>query len=190
MTMLSERVSIFLDGSNLFHKLRSPELDLPNLLLFNYRGLCDWLARSRRVVSYAYYISVVRATPDDPKGQEMRRGQQRLFAHLMSSNQNFVIQRGYLMKGREDGVFHEKGVDVQLAVDLLVGAYENYFDTAVVVSSDTDLIPAIRKAKQLGKTVEYIGFAHQPSFALERAATLSRLLIKDEIEPFVKRGLI
>lgn len=86
---------------------------------------------------------------------------------------------------KSDGVYHEKGVDVKLAVDLLVGAYEDIYDEAIVISSDTDLIPAIDKSRQLGKSVEYIGFAHQPSLALQRYSTLSRLLIKEEFLPFV-----
>lgn len=85
---------------------------------------------------------------------------------------------------KNDGVYHEKGVDVQLAVDLLVGAYENNYDTAIVISSDTDLMPAMEKVKKLGKGVEYIGFAHQPTIALQTVSTLSRLLIKEELEPF------
>ena len=87
-----------------------------------------------------------------------------------------------------DGKYHEKGVDVQLAVDLLVGAYENSYDTAILLSSDTDLIPAIKKVKELGKAVEYIGFAHKPTIALQTHATLSRLLIQEEIEAFVSKS--
>ena len=85
---------------------------------------------------------------------------------------------------KNDGVYHEKGVDVKLAVDLLVGAYDDLYDSAILISSDTDLIPAIQKVKHLGKHVEYIGFAHQPSFGMQRFASLSRLLIKEDIEPF------
>ena len=84
-----------------------------------------------------------------------------------------------------NGKYHEKGVDVQLAVDLLVGAYENTYDTAIILSSDTDLIPAIKKVREIGKSVEYIGFAHHPTIASQTHATLSRLLIKEEIENFV-----
>ena len=86
---------------------------------------------------------------------------------------------------KNDGVYHEKGVDVKIAVDLLVGAYENFYDDAIVLSSDTDLIPAMEKIKKLGKTVEYIGFGHKPSLALQTFATISRLLIKYELEPFI-----
>lgn len=85
---------------------------------------------------------------------------------------------------KSNGVYHEKGVDVNLAVDLLVGAYEKQYDIAILISSDTDLIPAIEKVKILKKEIEYIGFAHKPSLALQKHTTLSRLLIKEEIVPF------
>ena len=48
----------------------------------------------------------------------------------------------------------EKGIDVLLAVDVVRGAYMDEFDTAVVVSADTDLIPALREALRVGKRVE------------------------------------
>jgi len=86
---------------------------------------------------------------------------------------------------KSDGVYHEKGVDVQIAVDLLVGAYEDLYDTAVLISSDTDLIPAMEKVKKLGKEVEYIGFSHKPSLAMQRYATISRLLIKEEVASYI-----
>lgn len=178
--MKESRVAVYIDGSNLFHRLR--ECELKNLTRFNYRGFSDWLARGRTVLSYRYYIGVVRAKEGNVKGQELRREQQRLFAHLTSPTQGFVIKYGWLME--YDGSYHEKGVDVNLAVDLLSGAYDDLYDVAVVMSSDTDLIPAIKKVKFFKKEVEYIGFSHRPSLALQRYATLSRLLITEDVRPF------
>lgn len=175
------KVSIFIDGSNFYFKLKS--LKLENLSRFDYRGFIEWLARGRSIVYAGYFIGVVRAKPDDKKGQKMRRAQVNLFNFLKSKKQNFIINKGYLMEN--DGIYHEKGVDVKIATDLLVGAYENLYDEAIVLSSDTDLIPAMQKIKQLGKKIEYIGFGHQPSLALQTFATLSRLLIKEELEHFV-----
>jgi uncharacterized LabA/DUF88 family protein len=134
-------------------------------------------------------VGVVRAKNGNEKGLRMQREQVRLFNHLQSSSQGFIVKRGHLMKGKDDGVYHEKGVDVKMAVDLLVGAYEDIYDVAILVSSDTDLIPAIQKVKHLGKDVEYIGFAHRPSFGLQKYASISRLLIKDEIENFVLKEI-
>jgi len=181
--MKKERAAIYIDGSNLYFKLRSPEFNFPNLSKFNYAGLARWLARDREIISMRYYVGVVRAKNNDIKGQELRREQQKLFSHL--TNQSFTIKYGFLMKN--NNIYHEKGVDVKMAIDLLVGAYDNLYDTAILISSDTDLIPAIKKVKHLSKKVEYIGFSHCPSIALQKYATLSRLLIKEEIEQFAEK---
>jgi len=175
------KVAVFIDGSNFFFKMRS--LHVQNLSRFNYREFAHWLARERTIVCMGYYVGVVRAKPDDDKGQKMRQAQVNLFNFLRSRDQDFIVHKGYLM--HNDGVYHEKGVDVKIATDLLVGAYENLYDEAIIISSDTDLIPALEKVKQLGKKVEYIGFGHQPSLALQTHATISRLLIKEELEKFI-----
>ena len=181
MNSAKPRVAVFIDGGNFYHKLK--DLKIQNKSQFGYRQLAEWLARDRTLVYAGYYIGVVRAKPDDVKGQALRAGQVGLFNFLRSPKQRFIIRQGYLMSN--DGKYHEKGVDVQLAVDLLVGAYENTYDTTILLSSDTDLVPAIKKVKELGKAVEYIGFAHKPTIALQTHATLSRLLIKEEIKNFI-----
>ena len=71
----------------------------------------------------------------------------------------------------------------------MVLKHQNKYDTAIVVSSDTDLIPGIIRAKELGKKIEYIGFSHRPSFAMQRYANLSRLLSKIELEQFFPKTL-
>jgi len=54
----------------------------------------------------------------------------------------------------------EKGIDVKLATDLIVGAVDDKYDTAIVVSSDTDLVPAVDWVRsRMKKKVEYIGFS-------------------------------
>lgn len=174
-------MAIYIDGSNFYFKLR--DLEIPNTTYFNYGGICKWLSLKRAIISRRYYVGVVRAKENDEIGQRLRKQQVKLFNHLCSPDQEFAVKRGYLMKS--DGVYHEKGVDVKIAIDLLVGAYEDIYDTAILVSSDTDLIPAIKKIKHLGKKVEYIGFAHKPSLAMQKYATLSRLVIKEEVDPFI-----
>lgn len=142
-----KRVAIYIDGSNLYHKLK--DLEIPKITYFDYSEFAKWLSREMNIISKRYYIGVVRAKEDDERGQRLRREQQKLFSHLTSNKQNFIIKQGYLMKN--DGVYHEKGVDVKIAVDMLVGAYDNLYDVAIVISSDTDLIPVIQKIKHLGK---------------------------------------
>jgi len=67
-----------------------------------------------------------------------------------------------------NGVFHEKGVDMQIAVDMVRGAIKNEYDTAYLFSSDTDLIPAIKTAREEGKKVVYVAFENMTSCALQK----------------------
>ena len=73
MTENKKRLAVFIDGSNLYFKLKS--LEIKNLSRFNFRGLVEWLARGRKIVSAGYYVGVVRAKADDIKGQKMRQAQ-------------------------------------------------------------------------------------------------------------------
>lgn len=91
----------------------------------------------------------------------------------------------YLLKS--DGIYHEKGVDVQIAIDIVIAAHEDICDRIILVSSDTDLTPAIKKAQQKGKIVEYIGFSHMPSVAIVSCCKESRLIAKDEIYQFIDK---
>ncbi len=177
---IKQRVAVFIDGSNLYHKLK--DLNLKNSTYFQYGKLAQFLVRNDILVTKRYYIGVVRAKGGDEKAKQLQRNQMKLFNHLGSKQEGFVVERGYLMKS--DGVFHEKGVDVKIAVDLLVGAYEDTYDRVVLISSDTDLIPVIEKVKSLGKKVEYIGFSHKPSYGLIKSASETRLLTKEEIFAF------
>ncbi len=180
-----ERVIIFLDGSNFYHRLRDSETGFKQLLEFNYKALTLWLAHERVVVDCIYYVGLVRKEKDNHKSEELVRNQQKLFANLQK--QGWKIKTGYMMKHNVD--YKEKGVDVKLAIDILDMAYQNKYDTAIIVSSDTDLIPGIIRAKELGKKIEYIGFSHKPSFAMQRYANLSRLLGKIELEQFLPKTL-
>jgi len=106
-------------------------------------------------------------------------GQRKLTGKLRKNG--WVVKFGQLLK---DGDYHEKGVDVQIVVDLLIGAYENLCDTAILVSSDTDLTPALIKVREMKKKVEYIGFSHKPSYGLITHSDIRRLLTKEDIEQF------
>ena len=58
-------------------------------------------------------------------------------------------------------VFQEKGVDVTLAVDMVQAAYEQDNLHFVIVSSDSDVIPALRIVKQRGHKITYVAQKNQ-----------------------------
>lgn len=83
-----------------------------------------------------------------------------------------------------NGKYHEKGVDVNLALDIAVGALKDQYDTCYLMSSDTDLIPAITLAQEAGKKIVYVGFAHRYSEALRRVCTRYVLLKGVDIQKY------
>ena len=176
----NERVFIIIDGNNFYHRLK--ELKLINLLFFDYEKFVSFLIGRRLLVSNNYYIGAIREERNNPKSKELMRGQRKLTGSLQRDG--WIIKFGHMLKA--DG-YHEKGVDVQIAVDILVGAYENFYDTAILVSSDTDLIPALAKAREKGKKIEYVGFSHKPSYGLITHSDIRRLLTREDIEQFFQK---
>lgn len=175
---MSERCIILIDGSNFYFKLK--DLKLHNLLRFDFSTFSKFLAGSKKIIEIKYYIGRVRQ--DGTKHADiLLANQQKLFEAL--KRHHIVYTLGYLLK--TNGKFHEKGVDVQIAIDMLVAAYEDQCDRIILVSSDTDLSPAIKKAQKKGKIVEYVGFSHMPSVAMVRYCKQSRILSKDDLLPFV-----
>ena len=53
-------------------------------------------------------------------------------------------------------LYNEKAVDVGLAIDLL--AFQDVYDTAVIVSGDQDYVPAVKAVKNKGKRVANVSF--------------------------------
>jgi uncharacterized protein YqfB (UPF0267 family) len=97
--------------------------------------------------------------------------------------EGFEIKYGKIMY--DEGNIREKGVDVKLSLDLAIGAVDNLYDTAIVISSDTDLIPAIqyvRNAKK--KKVEYIGFGATPSLGMIKESSVPRVFSDTDLFQF------
>ena len=84
------------------------------------------------------------------KSQKKYEHQQRQFNSIKKLN--FFELRTTPLKYENNKVF-QKGVDVQLAVDLVAHAFQDNFDTAVICSGDIDLIESIKIVKNLGKRV-------------------------------------
>ncbi len=63
-----EKVIILLDGSNFYHRLKEPEINIKNLLSFDYRKFAEYLTRGRKLVAsqlfwYASGLSFRTAIP-------------------------------------------------------------------------------------------------------------------------------
>ena len=119
--MLKERISIFIDGRNLYHSLDGIKIDFEKLI--------KEIAKDRILTNVFYYIAPL----DLATNEEKYWKHQRFLAELEKISGFKVVLCTLRKYKSNDGTFYfgVKGDDVYLANDMLVGAYENLYDTAI-----------------------------------------------------------
>ena len=81
-----------------------------------------------------------------PEEDKMRYQSAYLFISALRNEPRFEIRLGRLRKiGRK---YEQKGVDVQIAIDLVRLSMGKLIDKAIIVSGDSDLVPSVRIAKE------------------------------------------
>ena len=94
--------------------------------------------------------------------------------------------------GKRKPIFKEKGVDVGMAVDMVTWAFERRYQTIIMASSDSDMQPAVKKCRELGIDIVYLGFEFAPNGGLIQTTNKRMLLRDEEIIPHcpIKRDLL
>lgn len=217
----NEKVSIYIDGGNFHHlvlkKLAIQELD------FSFDDFVKFLANDRKIIDEGkrFYVGTIREREGDLKSKKAMSKQTKFFTVLKSFNweiktsklrfrtekviidDRVIDYKDLLKKGIKQIEFQrmrEKGIDVKLATDLLVGAVDKKYDTAIIVSSDADLVPAVDWIRRrFNKKVEYIGFSimdkskngdnTKPLQTLITHSDIQRILIESDLKPFIKTDI-
>jgi len=191
-----DRVQIYIDGGN-FYNLALKRISCHESY-FDFDNFAQFLVGDRELVypGKRFYIGTVRGKNNHHETAKAVSNQVYLFNTL--ETHGWTIKTSKLRTRTEtikidDRVSdyqcllklgikeiryersREKGIDVKLATDLLIGAIDDRFDTAVVVSSDSDLIPAFDIVrKKFNKKIEYVSFSATP---------LPELKIFEELKP-------
>ncbi|MCR4335376.1 MAG: NYN domain-containing protein [archaeon] len=170
--MKREKILIFIDGSNLYHDL---------IKNFNHASLdfvkfTESLAGKNKLGA-VYYYSAPLMQKDNP---EAYKKQQKFFSSL-EKMPKIEVKLGRLEK-RPNGPPVEKGVDVRMAVDIVTHAYSNIYDTAIIVSGDSDFVPAIKAAQDFGKKIINISFPKTKSFHLNQVCDKTIIIENNEFE--------
>ncbi len=173
-----KNIWIIFDGSNFYHYLKKlPKQFNPSK--FDYKKFVKYLAKKDKILKILYCIGRVRTEKNNPKSFQLMKDQHRFLSKL--KNFGFEIFLGYILK--KNG-YHEKGVDVKIAVEIIKGAYYKEYDILYLISSDTDLIPSIQEAIKLKRKIIYVGFSKNPSFALIKNCSDSLLLDQERLQDF------
>ena len=184
------RVILFIDGNNFYYKLKdltSNKGEFLKLLDFDYQGFAKNLIKENVLVEIRYYIGAVKRQNgiNKEKSEKLYANQQKLLAKLQQ--QNIPVILGNLIQ-HPDKSFHEKGVDVRLAVEMIRFAREDKYDMAYLLSSDTDLVPAVEEIKSFKKQVVYIGVSKGQSFGLTRVSNNTILLRAEDVVSYIKNA--
>lgn len=175
MEQKKERVAIFIDGSNLYHS--SKKLDVIDKI--NFQKLINELVGNRELMKVFYYNSPL----DISVNPKIYWKQQKFFDMLRKIPKVEVILCKQRKVNRDGKLIYEvKGDDTHLVSDLVGEAYENLYDTAVIVSGDEDFISPIKRVRRLGKKIENAYFSSSSSFnlrnACDRSIHLNKILSK------------
>ena len=140
------KLEIFVDGSNFNLALVSDGIGHT----VDLNMLATRLSRDYHFVKLHYYTSPL----PDVRSPAYRR-QQKFFDELRRSRRiELVLGRHEPRWDHAGRRYHvEKETDVNLAVDMVVGAYEDRFDVAMLVAGDTDYVRAIHAVQARGKRV-------------------------------------
>lgn len=173
------RCFIFIDGSNFYKGAKNLINDNAlSLLKFDYAKFNHFLCKDGSVIGARYYIGVIKRKLYDKKSEKLYADQQKLIAYLQKYKIPTTL--GTIIR-HPDKTFHEKGVDVRIAVDMIKLARTDAYDMAILISSDTDLVPAVEEVHSFNKKVKYIGFPNNQSFGLTKSCDDFLILRKEDL---------
>ncbi|SIR96435.1 NYN domain-containing protein [Williamsia sterculiae] len=144
----AERIGVFIDYENVRRSARSAFLDYGAEA---HEGMVDPVELAKRVCARRQRPSTL-GKVYVYRGRPSTEHQPRMASYFDKFRSLWERQAACKLRARElrydfedDGTFRarEKGIDVWLATDLIAAALGTSFDALVVVSSDTDLLPAV-----------------------------------------------
>ena len=175
--MTHERVIVFIDGSNLFHAIRYLNIKI------DYQKLVEFLRGDKYLVRSYFYGAIPHEKDikkNSPEWESYIR--QRRFLEELSL-QGIKVKIAHLKK-LPSGEFVEKEVDIMLATDMLSMAYMNNYDTAILVTGDSDFSYTVEEVQRIGKRVENASFKRTSSYHLRKVCDRF-ILLDDYMDRFV-----
>ena len=193
-----ERVIVYIDGFNLYFGLMEAGFD--NCKWLDLRKLSQNLKQvNQEIIEIKYFTSRVSNDPDKQKRQTT-------YIEALESV-DIKIYYGNYQSDRTEcrlcgniwPVYHEKMTDVNIATQMLLDAYQDRFDMAMLISGDSDLVPPMRAIHELFKKKRvFVAFPprrHNSSVALNAkgSMTIGRKKLVDsqfDLEVTKKSGYI
>src|SRR3989338_4229851 len=157
--MSAERVKIYIDGGNTYKALFKESKNSKD------NSLIPRTVPSGKIFSFKEFALFL-SSNRNLCGKAYYVGIVRNYDHAKKSKNMVIKQQKFLAALENDGI-------------------EDKYDTAIIVSSDTDLIPAIKYVQSKGKKVEYIGFSNHTSVGLIKECDNQRVFVSADLQQFI-----
>lgn len=192
---------LLIDGENFKRKIRTVFKSLsekqPVWHEYDFKGLTAKVLKDIKIQRAIFYFARVKEHPDTKEKSKTLIEEQRLLKTHLEKQGFEVILSGRIRGQLEDGflkkrvlIFKEKGVDVQIAVDMVSWSCDKKVNSIVLGSSDSDLQPAIKEIRKRGVECIYLGFENEPNKGLTFTTNRTILIRNSEIWEFVKKDEI
>jgi uncharacterized LabA/DUF88 family protein len=158
-----ERITIFIDNSNIFKGFQKYNIQV------DYEKLKTIITRGRKLDAIYLYEGVVY-----PMSPEKKRWYEQL-----SARSGYIIEASFDKIVRSGAI--EKKVDIKIAIDVVSLAFEDAYDTAVLVTGDGDFLPVVKRVKELDKNVEIWAFKYSLANALKEQLEEDRIFYIDDL---------
>lgn len=155
-----ERVCVFVDGSSFYFGLKANNRPTRT----NYHELAMALVGPERHLIRIYYYNAIH----DSSVNKEKADAQKPFYDSLDKTPYLELRLGRIIEKNEN--FMEKGVDVKMATDMVYGAGRDFYDTAILLTEDSDFSFVIRAVKDFGKHVELGAFLSSSIPGLMREA--------------------
>lgn len=137
-------VSVYIDGFNLYHALL--QFRDPKVKWLDLRALSERLInpKSDKIVAINYFSAYADWLPDPKSRHEIyvealkAKGIIPILGHFKVKNRK-CFKCNTEWKGHE-----EKETDVNIAISMLNDAYKNVYEKALLLTRDSDLVPAVK----------------------------------------------
>ena len=158
-----ERIVIFVDNSNIFKGFQKYNIKA------DYEKLKQIITKGRNLQNIFLYEGAVY-----PMSPEKKRWYKDL-----RNKSNYEIRVSFDKIAAQNAF--EKKIDIQIAIDIISLAYENAYDTAILVSGDGDFLPVAKKVKELKKRIEIWAFNYSLANVFKEELDSESIFFIDDI---------
>lgn len=173
--MAPKKATLFIDSSNTYHRLKENNL----YKTFSYKWLCEELSKKFNIGRVFLYDAIKNYNLEPKQFSEQQKFHEKLKKEIPNltirqRKLKYLTKDDKIEKAKKDCGFctkcirktedflrkaglrklsKEKGIDVLLVADMIKYAFQDKYETALLLTGDADFIPAVELAQSFKKEV-------------------------------------